>query len=220
MLLFGIIMTERVLLRFVALGDSLTVGFQPPGLYLPGREEFPYTSFLETIIHRELPRKGLDHIEVSFINLGVLGDTTRRMLQRFPSQVAPLRPDYVIVWGGINDLFSLEEPEDIYSNLRRIYEIALECDIKPIACTLTPVLGYDELMPRIKRLNDLLRRHCRAHGIPIADLFSATADDAGRLREAFSSDGVHLSQAGYMKVASIIYHEVLEKILEDYGRGR
>lgn len=212
-------MTERILLRFVALGDSLTVGFQPPGLYLPGREEFPYTSFLEAIIYRELPRKGLYHLEVSFINLGVPGDTTGRMLQRLQSQVAPLRPDYVIVWGGINDLFSLEEPEEIYYNLRRIYEMALECDIKPIACTLTSVLGYDELIPRIKRLNDLLRRHCRAHRIPMADLFSATADDSGRLRETFSSDGVHLSQAGYMKVANIIYYEALEKILEDCGRG-
>lgn len=216
MLLFGITMTRRIPLKFAALGDSLTVGFQPPGLYLPGREEFPYTSFLEAIVYRELHRKGLNHIEASFINLGVLGDTTRRMLQRLSSQVAPMRPDYVIVWGGINDLFSLEEPEEIYSNLRRIYEKALECDIKPIACTLTSVLGYDEFIPRIRRLNDLLRSHCRAHRIPIADLFSATSDDAGRLRETFSSDGVHLSQAGYMKVANTIYYEVLEKILEGY----
>ncbi len=213
-------MMRRVGVRFAALGDSLTVGFQPPGLYLPGREEFPYTSFLEAIIYRELHRKGLDHLEVSFINLGLIGDTTPRMLQRFSSQVAPLKPDYIIVWGGINDLFSMEEPEEVYSNLRRIYEGAEEADVKPIACTLTSVLGYDDLIPRIVRLNTLLKRHCVENGIPIADLFSATADPEGRLRETFSSDGVHLSQAGYMKVANTIYYEVLEKILEDYGMGR
>jgi len=213
-------MAKRTWLRFVALGDSLTAGFQPPGLYLPGREEFPYTSFLEAILYRELPRKGLAHLEVSFVNLGVLGDTTRRMLQRFSSQVAPLRPDYVIVWGGINDLFSMVETEEAYSNLKGIYEMAEESDVKPIACTLTSVLGYDDLIPRIMRLNNLLKNYCVREGIPVADLFSATADDAGRLREAFSSDGVHLSQAGYMKVANTIYYEALEKILEEYGKGR
>lgn len=211
-------MAKRGWLGFAALGDSLTVGFQPPRLYQPGRE-FPYTSFLEAIVYRELPRKGLGHLQVSFINLGVLGDTTRRMLQRFSSQVAPLRPDYVIVWGGINDLFSMVEPEDAYSNLRRIYRTAEECAVKPIACTLTSVLGYDEVIPRIVRLNNLLKNYCEDEKIPIADLFSATADDAGRLRETLSSDGVHLSQAGYMKVANTIYYEVLEKILEDHGKG-
>lgn len=213
-------MAKGVRLRFAALGDSLTVGFQPQGLYPPGGEETPYTSFLEAIVYRELPRRGLRHLEVSFINLGALGDTTRRMLQRFPIQVLPLRPDYVIVWGGINDLFSMEEPEDVYSNLRRIYEVAREAKIGPIACTLTSVLGYDELIPKIMRLNNLLMDYCRGQGIPIADLFSATADDAGRLRENFSSDGVHLSQAGYMEVADTIYHEVLMKILEEHARER
>jgi len=207
-------MVDRI--RFVALGDSLTVGFQPPSAFLPGKEEFPYTRFLEIILSRELPEKGLGHLEVSFGNVGMLGDTTRSMLERFDAHVAALEPDYVIVWGGINDLFGLKAPEEIHGNLRRIYGKALEAGIKSVACTLTSVQGFDALLPQIRELNDLITGHCGAHGIPVADLFAATSDESGRLREAFSSDGVHLNHAGYQRVAYTIYFEVIEPLLEEW----
>ncbi|MFQ6054288.1 MAG: SGNH/GDSL hydrolase family protein, partial [Candidatus Bathyarchaeia archaeon] len=126
--------------------------------------------------------------------------------------------DYVVVWGGINDLFMLWVPESVYGDLRRIYDRALEGDIGPIACTVTPVLGYDGLMPRIVELNNLIRGHCRERVIPYADLFTAVSDESGRLRETFSSDGVHLSYAGYHRVAYAIYHQVIEPILDGWKR--
>lgn len=214
----GCLMVGRIRLKFVALGDSLTVGFQPPDMFLTGREAFPYTRFLEIILSRELPKKGLSHIEVYFENAGILGDTTRSMLDRFEAHVAALEPNYAIVWGGINDLFMPQMPENIISNLKQIYRRAIEAGIGPIACTVSSVLGYDLLVPRILELNDLIREYCAEHDVPVADLFAATSDGSGRLREAFSSDGVHLSQAGYQRVAYTLYHEVIERILDRLGK--
>lgn len=206
--------SARVRLKFVALGDSLTVGFQSPSMFLPGKEEFPYTRLLDIILSRELPRKGLDHIQVSFRNAGMLGDTVRSMLERFKMHVASEEPDYVIVWGGINDLFMLRTPENIAFDLKQIYSMALEVGIGPIACTVTPVSGPNELVSSILELNDMVREYCIEEGVPFADLFAATSDESKRLRETFSSDGVHLSHAGYQRVAYTLYYEVIESILD------
>jgi len=207
-------MVDDISLKFVALGDSLTVGFQSPDTFLPCMEEFPYTQFLETILSRELPKKGLSHIKFNFRNAGMLGDTTRSMLERFDVHVAALEPDYVIVWGGINDLFMLRTSEHILGNLKQIYRRARDAGVEPTASTVTSVLGNDPMLSRIVELNDMIRSHCTEHGIPVADLFAATSDESGRLRETFSSDGVHLSYAGYQKVAYTIYHDVIEPILD------
>ena len=208
-------MVDKVTLKFVALGDSLTVGFQSPDIFLPGREEFPYTQFLETILVSELPKKGLSHVEVYFRNAGMLGDTSRSMLERFDIHVAALEPDYVIVWGGINDLFMLQPPGIILGNLKQFYGRAREAGVEPIACTVTSVLGYDSMVSRIMELNDMIRGHCKEHGIPVADLFAATSNKQGMLKETFSSDGAHLSHAGYLKVAYTIFYEVIEPILDE-----
>lgn len=205
-------MVDRI--SFVALGDSLTSGFQSPRTLLTGREEFPYTAFLEIILSREMSEKGLDHVDVSFINMGILGDTTRSMLERFDSHVAAHEPDYVIVLGGINDLYMFHSLESIINNLKQIYGKAREAGSEPIACTITSVLGYDQMIPRIMELNDMIKSYCTEHGILVADLFEATSDKQGKLRETFSSDGVHLSHAGYRKVAHTLYYEAIESILE------
>ena len=207
-------MVDKIRVKFVALGDSLTAGFQPPDLFPSGREAFPYTRFLEIILKKELPKKGLSYIEVYFENAGMLGDTTRSMLERFDAHVVALEPDYVAVWGGINDLFMLKTPGEIQNNLAQLYCKALEADIGPIACTVTSVLSFNHILPRIMELNDLIKGYCTEHGVLMADLFAATSDKSGRLRETFSSDGIHLSNAGYQRVAHTLYYEAIEPILD------
>ena len=209
-------MAGKKLIKIVALGDSLTVGFQAPSEFMEGSEEYPYNHFLEIILDREIPRKGLVDLEVSLINVGMLGDTTRGMLERFEVHVASKNPDFVIVWGGINDLMSLSTPEEVMENLEEIYSKARKLRIKPIACTLTPTLGLGEIQNKIVQLNEMIRKHCKENSILLADLYRATADESGMLRGSFSSDGVHLTNAGYQRIAYTIYIDVIEKILDQY----
>jgi len=201
-------------LVFVALGDSLTRGFMPYDPSRPLGFGIPYTSYLDNLVLTGLSKMGLEDVRASFVNLGVNEDTTRGMLWRFKTEVAPLEPDYVIVWGGINDLYGGYPPEEIMGNLKELYARVREIGAEPVACTLTSVLGFDAAIHSIQALNDLIRAHCREDGVPYTDLFSATSDDKGRLLESLSSDGAHLSGAGYEKVASTIYSEVIEAILE------
>jgi len=185
-------MTRKNPIKIVALGDSLTVGFQAPSEFLEGSEEYPYNHFLEIILDRELPGKGLGDLEVLFTNAGLLGDTTRGMLERFESHVASKNPDYVIVWGGINDLMTLYLTEKIFKNLETIYTKAREKKIEPIACTLTPTLGLGDGAENHLAVAQL---HLTLEGRPNTEPFEQAA---WHLREGGPRvyKGVHLFAGG------------------------
>ena len=136
------------------------------------------------------------------------------MLGRFDRQVAPEEPGYVIILGGINDLFMGVPPESIMENLRGIYEKTLQIGATPIACILTSVLGFDTVSPLIRELNDMIEASCRREGIPLADLYSGTSDEEGRLLEAYSSDGAHLNVEGYERMATVIFEEAVGEIID------
>ena len=201
-------------LVFAALGDSLTQGFVPYDPLRPMGPGIPYTSYLENIVVTELARRGIETVSMQFVNFGVNGDTTRGMLGRLKSRVASLNLDYVIVWGGTNDLYGGLPPEDIMENLKALYAETSEIGAQPIACTLTSVTGFDAAIPLIGRLNELIREHCSENSILFVDLFAATSDDEGRLEGRYSSDGVHLTAAGNERVAQAVYGDVLEGLID------
>jgi acyl-CoA thioesterase-1 len=137
------------------------------------------------------------------------------MLGRFRTSVEAERPDYVIIWAGINDLYAGREPRQVMENLTRLYARALETGSKPIACTLTPTEADDGMNARIKELNALITEYCDDKGIMIVDLFSSLAGPDGRLNPLYSDDGVHLSPQGYAAVARTVFDEVVSFILEE-----
>ncbi len=207
-------MRDRMKLRFVAIGDSLTAGFTPFNASRPWGRGLPYTSYLDKIVIAELSKKGLENVECSFVNMGVNGDTTGGMLSRFDSDVAPTNPGYVFVWGGINDLFGARSPSEVIENLGKIYARARKMGTEPVACTLTSIVQHSPIVPRIWELNELIRAYCAENRILLVDLFKAMSDESGLLKEAYSSDGVHLNAEGNRMIASTIYAEFVKQILD------
>jgi len=96
-------MVDKTVFRFVALGNSLTHGYQSQSFFAPAGRASPYTGFLEVILQRELKRRRLGHVEVALVNAGLPGDTVHGMLARLDGLITSLEPDYVIVWGGLNE---------------------------------------------------------------------------------------------------------------------
>jgi lysophospholipase L1-like esterase len=207
-------MAGTVSLIFAALGDSLTRGFVPYDPFRSKGPGIPYTSYLDNLVVTDLSRRSIDDVSVQFVNFGVNGDSTRGMLRRLESRVALLDPDYIVIWGGINDLYGGFPPEDIMENLRALYVKTSEIGAKSIACTLTSVTGFDAAIRSIITLNCLIIEHCSENAILLADLFGATSDDEGRLMGGFSSDGVHLTAAGNERVAQAIYEDVVKGVLD------
>ncbi len=200
-------------LTFVALGDSLTVGFQSFNLDGSLPEIAPYTYFLDQIIADA--RKRFKSIpEVRLVNRGVTGELTEDMLHRFERDVIAVKPSCVVILGGSNDLGVGLSPDGVFSNLKQMYTTALEYGIKPIACTVPSILGFDSLIPQRMKLNGLIKRHCSERKILCADTFKTTADpQTQRLLEVYSNDGLHLSTEGYKRLAETIFQEAVKKIL-------
>ncbi len=196
-------------LVFVALGDSLTAGFTP---YLKD-PDIPYTAYLQDLALTEQSGNSMEQINCTFVNLGVNGDVARGMIERMVTEVAPREPDYVIVWGGINDLLIGRAPILVMERLEQMYLMAREQGIESIACTLTSVTYPGVIVSRIMELNGLIRHHCSENRIRLADLFKTMSNESGLLLDEYSSDGLHLNNRGNKRIAETIYSEAIKPIL-------
>jgi len=199
----------------IAFGDSLTVGYQSPTEEGELPQPAPYTTFLSKKIESLLLKRAAG-LRVELLNRGIVGELTDDMKVRFGRDVLGLRPAAVIILGGSNDLGWGIEPPLVANNLAGMYDEALKNGIRPVPCTVPSVRGYDEgIQPRLQ-LNGLIKRYSEAFGIASVDLFTATADSEGRLREEFSNDGLHLSPLGYEAMARAIFSEAVRGMIEAY----
>ena len=203
---------EYLRVKVVALGDSLTVGFQAYGADQDVGKSTPYTDYMIDRVRTDFQS---DSFSVEIINKGIVGELCEQMLARFDSDVIRLSPKVVIILGGSNDLGWGLAPREILSSLIKMYDLSLDNKITPIACTVPSILGYDEgILPRID-LNRLLQEHCQRIGIRCVDAFLGTLDPAtSRLASEYSSDGLHLNSEGYRKMGAVIYEEGLHPILQ------
>ena len=207
-------------LVFVAFGDSLTVGYQSPTLGDELPRPTPYTEFLKERVEKMPDLETVGSPRVEFLNRGVVGELTEDMLDRFDRDVVKVEPDFVIILGGSNDLGWGVEPQHVAGNLTEMYREAVRHGIRPIACTVPSILGFDEGIPPRLVLNRLIKKYSAEHGQVCVDLFTATCDPTtGRLREECSNDGLHMNTKGYETMAEAIFSEAVRGIVSGHRKG-
>jgi lysophospholipase L1-like esterase len=57
---------------------------------------------------------------------------------------------------------------------------------------------------RIDHVNEMLAAICADQGVTMIDVHSALADERGRLRGEYTTDGLHLSHDGYLRVTEVL----------------
>ena len=190
--------------RIIAFGDSLTAGAQSPTRENPMGASTPYGEFLQQLLG------GSVEVQVRGIN----GELTTEMVMRFGRDVLSLKPDYVMILGGTNDLGWNTPPQEIMRNLVTMYERARRAGLTPVAITVPSIRGLDELIHPRHVLNNLILEYAQAHSQPIVDLFIATAEaESLRLDEVYSNDGLHLSTIGYQLLADLLYRDVFKSLV-------
>jgi len=193
----------------VFIGDSITAGYQQGPGSLPPRY-YPFTNMLESTIRMRLKERGSEK-DVAIENRGMDGDSTSGMVNRFTMSVTPEKPEYVVIMGGLNDLFTRIPDEDVYRNLVHLTQMSREIGAAPIVLSTTPIAGARDFNSKIMDLNDRVRGYCIENDVRFIDIFSELSEE-GVLAEGFSNDGVHLSDGGYRRIISILTPFMLELI--------
>ncbi len=214
-------------LKIVCFGDSLTLGYQSPTLHSPFPKDIPYGSYLQ----ERLGNQG------SVIVHGVCGETTQDMRVRFQNDVLAPRPHVVIILGGTNDLGCGITPDAIMGNLAFFYEQAQAQGMTPVAVTV-PSLRVDSsrddecetsqagqgVNAAVERaialrviLNHSIKKLADEQHFPVVDWFTPTCEPATQaLATDYSNDGLHLTAAGYVKLADLVWSQVLEDLLTSH----
>lgn len=152
------------------------------------------------------------------INRGISSDRIgigeRGVLRRLDSSVFNCDPSVVVLENGVNDLGelrrhrtpSMDEIETCYREVVRRIRARLP-RVPLLIVDLFPTRErYADLAPLIVEFNGRLRQIACDFNCMLVEAYPCLADSQGLLREEYSRDGLHLTDAGY---------RVWAKLLED-----
>jgi lysophospholipase L1-like esterase len=187
-------------LKIVCLGDSLTYGY-------PFGPAFSWVNYVA------------QETGLKMVNAGVNGNTVEDMEKRFPTDVLPHYPDFVVILGGTNDAFcgEISIAESLH-HLELIINYAIENQIKPIL-GLVPPVDEPRINPKLAALNSSYREIAKHRKIPLLDFETPFLDlSTGDLKTELYLDGVHPNEEGYRvmgKVAVDFFKTLFSRSCQD-----
>jgi lysophospholipase L1-like esterase len=171
--------------KVVLLGDSITEGWgqKRPAFFKPGR-----------------------------VNRGIGGQTTAQMVLRMLQDVVQLKPRFVHVMAGTNDIAGNTGPMTVaqsIDNVRAIIMLAQANGIDVLLASVPPEASFPwrpglETVRPIRELNAWAKGYAAQHGVTFVDYTPALGDEAGAMKPRMASDGVHPTEAGYDAMASVL----------------
>jgi len=131
------------------------------------------------------------------VNLGIHGQTTAQMLQRFPADVLQKNPHTVVILGGTNDTLLGVDPEVTIANLSSMADLASAHGVVPVLCEIPPIYArHNSLAPKVTALNQRIVTLAAHKNLTLVDYY-----DAINGHPDYFSDGIHLKQRGYLAMS-------------------
>jgi lysophospholipase L1-like esterase len=127
---------------------------------------------------------------VAVANLAVAGSDLRRITRQI-ELAHDLRPQIMLISGGINDLINYEAPLD---EIRYDFALLLRRlgkEQKSVV-TLIPYISDRDFTDRITAANNVIAELSLQRGIPVVDINPSLSVDGVR-RPEMTTDGIHLS---------------------------
>lgn len=142
-------------------------------------------------------------------NMGIAGDTTTRLYKRLESTVLNTSPSILVLLVGTNNLKSaVKGYNKILSTIK-----TKNPEIKVIVQSIYPTnYGYKKRNSKIVEVNKKLKELTLSFGYSYIDVYSSLVDDAGKLAENYTTDGLNLNEAGY-KVVTRCLSDALNEFL-------
>jgi len=150
-----------------------------------------------------------------FVNAGISGETTSEMRRRFEHDVLRLKPDYVVIQAGVNDLTAsvtkgIESPDTLVATMRdnlTYFITVLESNnIETIVTSILPVkpLNFkrrifwnDTLTAQIDDTNRWLQQTTLDLNADWFDLDPYFLNESGNLIDELYYDTLHINYDGY-----------------------
>ena len=200
--------TEGERLRYVALGDSYTIGTS-----VAERERWPNQ------LVGEVPELEL------VANLAVNGFTSRDVIEVELPRLVDLRPDFVTLLIGVNDVVQGVPAETYRENLRRILDEAVDLVgpgrvvmVTTPDYTVTPAGGdYGDPATQsagIRASNAIASEIALVYGVRVVDVYGISLE-AGSNRALVAGDGLHPSGAQYARWVEVIAPAVIELLADE-----
>jgi len=191
--------------RVVFAGDSITAG---------GTRRNGFITLFKRIVERD---HGKNYITI--YNAGIPGDVAGQLMLRFDKTVLAKRPNIVIIYIGINDVWKREEkkgtPLEVYRN--QVEFMALQAQkkgAKVLLCTPTIIgertAGKNKLDSELDRSSECVKEIGQTLNVPVCDLrkgfqnFLAANNPLEWKEGLLTIDGVHLTDTGNRLVAQLM----------------
>ena len=152
----------------------------------------------------------------NFVSVGIGGQTTAQMRERFADDVVSRSPKVVSIMGGINDIAQNQgyvSNEDIIKNIAAMAEMARKAKIKVILCSVLPadVIGWNpSVRPAalVKDLNERISNYARNHDMIYLDYYSRFVTASGGLPQELTVDGVHVTPQCYEQMEQMFVETI------------
>ncbi|WP_157094690.1 GDSL-type esterase/lipase family protein [Picosynechococcus sp. PCC 7003] len=135
-----------------------------------------------------------------WLNQGISGENTSQILARLGT-LNGLQPDTIYLMAGVNDLKQGVSEMTLLNNLRAIIH-QLRCqhpETVIIVQSLLPTNHHYLRKDRAIRINQQLQAIATQEGVNYLNLYPLFTDANGGLRLELTTDGLHLSDAGYVQ---------------------
>lgn len=199
--------------NILGFGDSITMGetaylaLPPPAGLIGIRVTTPYTTYLQEQLQARYTAQ-----TITVQNAGEPGEWASDGASRLPGLLTPSR-NLVILLEGVNDINAGVSVSTIASALQTMVQTAKAQGKKVILCTLTPT-GYENGFPKsddaeVQQLNARIVAVAQAQDVVLADLYAAIKQADPQLTRLISPDGLHPTDAGYQKMAQVLYNLIV-----------
>ena len=155
---------------------------------------------------------------IPVINSGVSGYNTTDILNNVDKMVTIYNPTKVIILIGTNDIRKEIKNEEILANIDEIVNRILKKrpkakiyiqSVYPVNNTDHEVVKRDVVGDRsnevIMDLNKRIKKLCDDKGYTYINMYDKLVDKDGNLEVKYTTDGLHISNTGYLKITKTLY---------------
>lgn len=194
-------MSAAAAILIVALGDSTTAGtpfFKSPVEAAPngsGDATAPFPYWMTQA-----------HPDWTVHNRGVNGERSDQVAARFDRDVLAVKPQFVVIIAGVNDVYQGRSAESVTAQLKLMYDKARAAKIPVIAGSIVPYnTATPEQNQRMHAINDWIRAESlRDTNVTYVDTRKAAARPDNIDLLASSPDGLHPSIVGYRRMGDAV----------------